>query len=308
MNITVRQFRYFDAILRTGTIKGAAQDMRVSGSSITAALDLIKKTVGVPLFHRIPARGLVPTDAGSRVGVRVREFLAQTHLFETDLLSLAGQVKGGIKLACFEPTAPYVLPLLLRRITADYPDISIQISEGSMDKINEALLTGQVDLALVYRPHLTCQGVYFRKLMTPRPWILVPANWSISHNESLSLRELVNWPMIMLTVPDSEARIREIFLERKLRPNIVHSTHSGEVIRSMVAEKIGFSIMNIKGPLDHTGATRVIPLVENLPGTPFGLAWGTKVCSPVVRATISTAVALAQAGEFSALCINDDTV
>ena len=281
--------------------------MRVSSSSITAALDLIEKMVGVPLFHRIPARGLVPTDAGGRVGVRVREFLAQVHLFETDLFSLAGQVRGGITLGVFEPTAPYVLPPFLRRMAADYPDVSLQVYEGRMDEINEALLTGQLDLALCYRSHLTCQDFYFRKLMAPRPWVLVPEGWPISRRESLSLAELVEWPMIMLTVPDSEARIRKIFLDQNLRPNIVHSTHSGEVLRVMVAEQIGFALMNIRGPLDHTGATRVVPLAKNLPGPRFGLAWATEVCSPVVRATISIGVALAQTGELRALCVNGDS-
>ncbi len=280
--------------------------MRVSGSSITAALDLIEKMVGVPLFHRIPARGLVPTDAGGRVGVRVREFLAYVHLFETDLFSLAGQVRGEITLGVFEPAAPYVLPPFLRRMAADYPDVSLRVHEGRMDEINEALLTGQVDLALVYRSHLMCQDFYFRKLMAPRPWVLVPESWPISRRDSLSLSELVDWPMIMLTVPDSEACIRKIFLDQNIRPNIVHSTHSGEVLRAMVAEQIGFAVMNIRGPLDHMGASRVVPLVENLPGPRFGLAWATEICSPVVRATISMGGALAQAGEFRELCINGD--
>ncbi len=70
MNITLKQLRYFDAALRFGSIARAAEDLNISQSSITAAIDQIERTIGAELFRRIPAKGVVATRIGEQVGER----------------------------------------------------------------------------------------------------------------------------------------------------------------------------------------------------------------------------------------------
>src|SRR5690554_5100118 len=108
MRFTLKQLRYFDAAMRTGSIARAATEMNISQSSITASIDAIEQTVGTELFRRIPAKGVQPTDAGQTVGTRIALFLEQARVFESDLMSLTGDPTGTLHLGCYAPTAPYV--------------------------------------------------------------------------------------------------------------------------------------------------------------------------------------------------------
>ena len=174
MHFTLKQLRYFDAALRTGSIARAAIEMNISQSSITAAIDSMEQHVGAELFRRIPAKGLVPTDTGQRVGRLVSAFLEQARVFDSDLMSLSGAPAGTLSLACYAPSAPHVLPPVLRQLAREYPSIRIDLKEGDMQTINELLSAGSVDLALTYRRN-TPEKMPFIPLFRARPWVLLPA-------------------------------------------------------------------------------------------------------------------------------------
>ena len=72
MHFTLKQLRYVDAALRTGSIVQAAREMNISQSSIAAAIDASEALMGVPLFHRMPAKGIVPTDEGLLAASKIR--------------------------------------------------------------------------------------------------------------------------------------------------------------------------------------------------------------------------------------------
>ncbi len=63
MHFTLKQLRYFDAAVRSGSIARAATEMHISQSSITASIDAIEQSLGMELFRRVPAKG-VAADRG----------------------------------------------------------------------------------------------------------------------------------------------------------------------------------------------------------------------------------------------------
>ena len=295
MNFTLKQLRYFDAALRSGSIARAAAEMNISQSSITAAIDLIKQTLDVDLFRRIPAKGIVATQLGQDIGSRVSGFLEQARLFESDLMSLAGDPTGTLRLACYAPTAPYVLPPLLKRIAEEYPDIRIELQEGNMQSISDMLSEGVVDVALTYRRHAP-DGERFVPLFRARPWVLLPEN-----------SPLADLPMVLLDLPGTETYFKGLFEARGLSPNVVHSTKSSSVLRGLVAAQFGFSILNICGPNDRDGRAGYVtlPLDGEVDAPLFGVAYAAAVQqSVIVQAVVATSVALTEAGELDHLLLD----
>lgn len=306
MNITLKQLRYFDAVIRYGSIAKAAEEMHISQSSVTAAVDQIEQTVGADLFRRIPAKGVVPTRIGELTGQRAAEFLEQARIFEADLMSITGEPKGVLRLACYEPTAPYVLPPLLKRIAERYPDLSIDISEGDMGDIDESLRAGKTDVALTYRRE-THPDTRFTSFFSARPWVIVPESWAISKEPHLSLQDLVEHPMILLDLQGTMRYFMGLFDAEGLHPNISHRTRSGAVLRGLVAAQLGYSILNICGPDDRTeNAGYVAVPLEGQVDTPmFGAAHVAQLDqSAMVRAVVTTGRALAREGEYDDLRID----
>lgn len=81
MRFTLKQLRYFDAAVRSGSISRAAAEMHISQSSITASIDAIEQSLGMELFRRVPAKGVQPTEAGHVVATRIADFLEQARRF-----------------------------------------------------------------------------------------------------------------------------------------------------------------------------------------------------------------------------------
>jgi len=309
MSFTLKQLRYFDAALRCGSIVRAAKEMSISQSSITAAIDMIEHTTGTPLFRRIPAKGIVPTEIGEQVGVLVAKFLERARVFDSDLRSLGGDPTGTLRLACYAPTAPYVLPLLLKRITQSYPHIRIDLKEGDMQVIDELLQNGGVDVALTYQMS-TREGQPFVPLFKARPWALIPDASPLASQKSVRLEQLADLPMILLDLPTSQAYFEQIFMSAGLRPNVVHRTKSSSVLRGLVAANFGYSILNICGHGDHLADTGYVacPIINDIDEPVFGVAYSAaSQRSAMVQAVLEIGVELSEAGEFERLILRPDT-
>ncbi|WP_370458580.1 LysR substrate-binding domain-containing protein [Aliiroseovarius sp. PrR006] len=306
MRFTFKQLRYFDAALRTGSIAKAAVEQNISQSSITAAIDLIEKTTDSELLRRMPAKGIVPTELGVEVGARVQQFLEQVRIFESDVLSITGDPAGTLKLGCYAPTAPYILPPILKRIAQDYPEISIDLREGDMQSISEQLNNGMVDLALTYRRE-TPDTQPFAPMFRATPVALIPDASPLAQQESVSLEDLAEHPMVLLDLPGTQAYFSGLFQAHGLRPNIVHRTKSSSVLRGLVAANFGYAIMNICGPNDRSEGNGYIPrpIRGDLDAPQYGVAY-TQAShrSALVKAVLKTCEEISSLGEFDHLLVS----
>lgn len=305
MRFTFKQLRYFDAAIRTGSIAKAAAEQNISQSSITAAIDLIEKTTGAELLRRMPAKGIVPTELGIEVGARVQQFLEQVRVFESDVLSLTGDPAGTLKLGCYAPTAPYILPPILKRIAQDYPEISVDLREGDMQFISEQLNNGMIDLALTYRRE-TPDTQPFVPMFRATPVALVPDASPLAQMGSVSLEDLAGHPMILLDMPGTQAYFTGLFQAKGLRPNIAHRTKSSSVLRGLVAANFGYAIMNICGPNDRNGETGYLAraIRGDLDAPQYGVAYtSSSHRSALVKAVLETCREISGQGEFNSLLV-----
>lgn len=305
MSFTLKQLRYFDAALRSGSIVRASKEMSISQSSITAAIDAIEHAAGTALFRRIPAKGIVPTETGKQVGVLVAKFLERARVFDSDLRSLGGDPTGTLRLACYAPTAPYVLPPLLKRIAQSHPAIRIDLKEGDMQSIDELLQNGGVDVALTYRMS-TREDQPFVPLFNARPWALLPDTSPLVNLKHVRLEQLADLPMILLDLPTTQAYFQQIFMSAGLRPNVVHRTKSSSVLRGLVAANFGYSILNICGDGDRAATTGYVarPIIDDIEEPMFGVAYSAATQrSAMVQAVLEIGAALAKSGEFERLVL-----
>ena len=309
MHYTFKQLRYFDAALRHSSIARAAEEMNISQSSITAAIDVMEAAIGSRLFRRIPAKGIVPSDTGRDVGERVAAFLEQCRLFDSELLSIQGNPTGTLRLACYAPTAPYVLPPLLKLLAARHPAVRIDLREGDMQSIADMLQSGTVDMALTYR-NQTRTGQRFLPLFRARPFALLPEFSPLAEKTAIELSDLVELPMVLLDLPATLTYFRSIFATVGLEPRIVHTTKSSSVLRGMVAAGLGYSIMNIHGHADRSPTAGYVtrPLLGDLEEPEFGVAYAPEVeRSAILQAVLEISAGLIAMGQFDPLILRQDT-
>ena len=141
-----------------GTVAGAADALSFTPSAVSQQLAQLQREAGVDLFRR-SGRRLELTDAGRMLAERAGGVLGELEALEAGLASLAGEVRGLVRLASFQTaTRALVMPALPRLATA-HPDLRVELIELEAEESLPVLARGGVDIAIAEeyehapRPH-----------------------------------------------------------------------------------------------------------------------------------------------------------
>ncbi|PIQ96704.1 MAG: hypothetical protein COV67_08105 [Nitrospinae bacterium CG11_big_fil_rev_8_21_14_0_20_56_8] len=274
MNITVRQLGYVLTAARLRSISRASSKLGISQSSIAAAIDKMEREFNVTIFVRQQSKGLVITSLGSEVLGHVGRLLSDVENFEQELSGLGHALEGALNVGCFAPVSPHMLPPIINNLTKKHPNIQVHLHEGDLRRVQEFLRDGVVDIALTYNLGLDGNFKCEELNEAPAHVILAESN-PLAKQDDVSLTELIDQPMILLDLPESRTYFELLFETVGAHPRIAHRTETYEMVRSLVATGMGFSILNLRPLIDHTyNGQRVIclPIRENVLAPKFILA------------------------------------
>lgn len=146
-----RLLTYFDAIIRYGSIRKAAEAVHVAPSAINRHLLELEAQLGTPLFERLP-RGLRPTAAGEILARHVRGTLRDYDKAMSEIGQLATGVRGRITIASIESVLADLLPMAVESFASLYPRIDFEIKSCSAEDAIAQATDGSADLALIFNP------------------------------------------------------------------------------------------------------------------------------------------------------------
>ena len=148
--LEIRHLQLVDAIAETGTVTAAAGRLHVTQSALSHQLRDIESRLGVTLFERL-GRRMVLTPAGARVRESARTILQDLANAELELRNLNGN-GGTIRLCTQCNTGYHWLPPLLKQFHSRHPSTDVQICVEATKRPLEALLAGEIDLAIMTNP------------------------------------------------------------------------------------------------------------------------------------------------------------
>ena len=307
MHFTLKQLRYVEAAGRLRSIAKAAEELAISQSSITAAIDQLEINLEYDLFVRTPAKGIQPTPAGNDALDMMRSFLHQANEFEAELISIGGDAMGTVRIACYATAAPAFLPPILRDITENFPSMSVQVMEGTMTRIMDFLDEGLADLAFTYE-EVTNSSHSFQTLFPAPPYALISNSDPLSKQDFVTVQELAERPMVLLDLPRTRDYFVEMFSKEGLKPNIAHTSRSAEIVRALVDGGFGYTILNILTPQATAQNHKAIPIKGPHTAPNFGIATMAHARRPkIVTAFIERCLDLEKNGAFHPLIFSKRT-
>lgn len=150
-NLTLRQFRYFEALASQGHFGRAADIAGISQPALSMQIRELEETLGVQLFERT-ARIVRLTRLGEELVPRVRDILRSVDEVE-DIARLAqDRLTGRLRIGVIPTIAPYLLPRFIGHLTRDYPDLDLHIRETLTPRLIEELAEGKIDTAILALP------------------------------------------------------------------------------------------------------------------------------------------------------------
>ncbi|PRD41439.1 LysR family transcriptional regulator [Phyllobacterium phragmitis] len=149
-NLTLRQLRAIEAILRHGTIAAAANELGLTPPAVTLQLKQVEEDAGIILFDRTN-EGLKPTAAGLAFVDAAQMIHERLRLLDDEIDAIKGLRVGSLRLGVVS-TAKYFAPRMMATFGKDHPDIAIKLAIGNRAETIASLKNHEMDIALMGRP------------------------------------------------------------------------------------------------------------------------------------------------------------
>ncbi|MEX5589812.1 LysR family transcriptional regulator [Pseudomonas urmiensis] len=274
MSLTLRQVRYFVATAEIGQISQAALHLNISQSAVTTAIKELEAMLGALLFQR-SAQGMSLTDAG-------RHFLNRAYVIlrsvDDALNSPLPDVRasGLLRLAASYTVIGYFLPHHLQRLEHWHPDVLIEVHEQERSAIEQGLLEGRFDMAVVLTANLTHPDIVSETLFNSERRLWLPSHHPLCERSAVSLADVAQQPYILLTVDEAEQSAMRYWQQAGQQPDVRVRTSSVEAVRSMVANGSGVAILSdlVHRPWSLEGKRiETVTISDQVTPMSVGLAW-----------------------------------
>ncbi|KAA2313904.1 LysR family transcriptional regulator [Pseudooceanicola sediminis] len=150
-HLTIRQLRAIHAIYATGRVSAAAQRLNVSQSAVSVLLGQAEAAMDTRLFDRT-TRSLSPTQAVEQMIGIVERILGDLDALDHAVRELKVLERGTVRIGATPATGIALLPAVVRRYKAEYPNILIIMNDCAPDQLFSIIETERVDFGLGLPP------------------------------------------------------------------------------------------------------------------------------------------------------------
>lgn len=146
----IRALRYFVELVRERSFTRASEKLFVTQPTISKMIRNMEEELGQPLLNR-EGHSFTLTDSGQVLFARGQLILAQMQQLEAELADLQSLQHGRLALG-IPPMVGHVYADLIRAYRSRYPKVELSIVEYGGRRIEQAVLEGELDLAITMLP------------------------------------------------------------------------------------------------------------------------------------------------------------
>ncbi|MBZ0330787.1 LysR family transcriptional regulator [Halomonas sp. ANAO-440] len=226
--VTLAQWQMLAAVVDHGGFARAAEVVHKSPSTLNHAVHKLEQQLGVQVLEPV-GRQVRLTEAGEMLLRRARQLIESAEALEDVAGRLAEGLEAEVVLAVDQIFPPQALAVALRRFSAAYPHVRVQLHETVLNGGIEMLYDGRADLVV---SGLAAQG-FLGELLAPVRFIAVAHPEHPLHllDRQLDLRDLLRHRQ--LVVRDSALRqsMDAGWLKAEQRWTVSHLETSIDMVR-----------------------------------------------------------------------------
>jgi DNA-binding transcriptional LysR family regulator len=248
--LSIQRLRTFVEVARQGSFSKAARSLFLTQPSVSRQVASLERELKTPLIRRTP-RGLVLTDAGRLLVDRSDAIIAELSALERELSSLCGAEAPPLRLGSFASANVLLVPEALRAFLCACPDSRVAVVSSSPERHLEALVSGEVDAAIVADwdvghcdewPELELAPLIEDELL-----LALPAAHACAHRRRIRLRDFSETSWIEGAHPDCLGPIETVFQELGAEPRIEYFCDEWVGKQAMIAAGLGVALLPALG-------------------------------------------------------------
>ncbi len=194
MAITLTQLRSFLAVLRTGSVTGAAEELVVTQPSVSAAVSALSRELGVDLTERV-GRRIQPSPAGEAFAPFAADVIGLLDQGGRAAREAAGVASSELRLAAVTTAGEHIVPPLIEAFSSLHPEISVNLDVGNRERVFERVRTHRSDVAIGGRP--PGEGVVGERFLENPIVVITRPGDPLARKRSVAMEELAERPWLV---------------------------------------------------------------------------------------------------------------
>lgn len=195
--MNLRDLQYLIAVAETHHFGKAAQLCFVSQPTLSGQIKKLEQELGITIFERTN-RSVDITPAGEGILQHARLIMEQTDAIKQLAQSFKDPIAGPIRVGAIPTISPYLMPLILKPLQKDYPQMRLVLSEEKTDSLLTRLHNHEIDTAILATNHsdtdLTAIPLYKEPF-----WLAHPLNHPFYTQEDITQQDLDDTDLLLLS-------------------------------------------------------------------------------------------------------------
>jgi len=245
--MTLWQLKTFATVAREGSFTKAGKVLQISQPSVSSLVISLQKELGVKLFEKL---GMKPrlTEAGRLLLKRAESVLGITEKIPEEMEEIKGLKKGRLAVGGSGFAGSTFLPAAVHAFKKTVPSIEVTVMIQRSRVIEERLLKGELDVALIARAPES-RLIVAEQFREDEIVVIAPHNHPLTRRRSVPLRCLVKESIIAQDRSSNfRQKVEELFAMKGLpfTPELEIDIGSGsrDALRSAVANGLGIAFVS----------------------------------------------------------------
>jgi DNA-binding transcriptional LysR family regulator len=288
--LNFNQLRVFYHAAKNLNYTAAANELFITQPAVTFQMKAFEEFCNLKLFKK-RARRLFLTDEGRALFEYAGKIFKYEKEIESAIEDMRELKRGVLSLGTTKAYARYFMPLMLSTFHKNYPNIKIQLNEGSSMDMAYSLLDFKIEVAVVAKAGELPEVDFFPFSKEEMAVIMAPDH-HLAKKKDVSFEELAAVPFIMKEKGSGTRRlVDQGFGNIDREPNILMETSNTEFIKQLVERGEGVSFVVREAVAVELGEKRLaeVPLRGQQVFLDVSIAYlKNQILSPPAKAFVNT--------------------
>ncbi len=239
----MHQLEYVLAVAKYHNFTRAAEEIKISQSSLSQQINKLENELGTSLFVRT-TRSVQLTPAGAEFVTHAQRIMSEVSEARHCIQDYVSSVKGHLSLGALAVIGNYNIPNLVSSFQEDFPGIKVSILEEQCEELLCMLYSLKIDAAFV-QLNKPCTNFKFLPLVNDKMVVVTSHRHHLANRVSVDLKELQNEKFIM--TPSTSGHYHDFnnaCLAAGFVPNIILSCAIVKTMLSFVREELGITVLS----------------------------------------------------------------
>ena len=185
--MTLFTYEIFEAVVQEKSFQKASSLLNMTPSAVSHAISNMEKEIGFSLFVRGKQETTLTTH-GELLLPYVRAVLQSEESLRETIAGFRGLEKGTVKLGGFNSVCSMWIPTIVKRFQEHFPNIRIEIYQGTYADLVEWLRNGTIDLCIMSA--VDSEGFDYTPLYHDRLLCVVPKGFQTKNPKYITFEEM----------------------------------------------------------------------------------------------------------------------